>query len=123
MEILGLGNDIIEIDRIHGVMQRHGKAFLDKVFTKNEQEYCLRHKEPARHFAGRFAAKEALVKSLGTGLKTGLSWLDFEITNDATGKPQVNFSQKIKSEFNNPQFLITISHCKAYATATALYTT
>lgn len=121
MNILGLGNDIIEVQRIQNVLDRHGKAFLDKVFTKKEQEYCFKHKEPARHFAGRFAAKEALVKSLGTGLKTGLSWLDFEITNDEAGKPQVNYSSKIKAEFHQPRFLISISHCKAYATATALF--
>ncbi len=121
MGLLGLGTDIIEVKRIEGVLQRHGKHFLEKVFTEAEQEYCMKHKEAARHFAGRFAAKEALVKALGTGLKEGISWLDFEITNDAMGKPQVKTSPKINTQFNNPHFLISISHCKEYATATAIH--
>lgn len=117
----GLGNDIIEIDRIQGVIQRHGKHFLDKVFTKAEQDYCLQHSQPERHFAGRFAAKEALVKALGTGLKSGLSWLDFEILNDKAGKPLVHLSPSLQSRFQDPSFLLSISHCKAYAMATAIW--
>ena len=118
--IKGIGNDIIEISRIKGVMERQGQRFLDRVFTLKEQQYCLQHKEPERHFAGRFAAKEAIVKALGTGLKDGLIWLDFEIVNDEKGKPVVNLSPSIQKIFHHPVILISISHCKEYATAVAI---
>lgn len=122
MAVLGLGNDIIEIERVSGVIKRHGKHFLDRVFSKAEQEYCLKHAQSERHFAGRFAAKEAIVKALGTGLKSGISWLDFEILNDEAGKPFVKASAKITARFKSPLLLISISHCKSYAMATAIYT-
>jgi len=119
--IKGVGNDIIEISRIQNVIKRHGKRFLDKVFTQKEQQYCLKHKESERHFAGRFAAKEAIVKALGCGLKEGISWLDFEILNDAAGKPILHLSPLIQKRFNNPEVLLSISHCKSYATAVAIW--
>lgn len=120
--IKGIGNDIIEISRIKGVMERQGQRFLDRVFTENEQQYCLQHKEPSKNFAGRFAAKEAIVKALGSGLKDGLSWLDFEILNDAQGKPVVHLSPKIHDQFPDIVIMISISHCNEYATAFALIT-
>lgn len=121
MIIKGIGNDIIEISRIKGVISRHGQRFLDKVFTKAEQNYCLQHQDSEKNFAGRFAAKEAIVKALGTGLKNGISWLDFEILNDAAGKPVVHFSPSLQKRFASPNVMISISHCKAYATAFAIY--
>jgi len=120
--IKGIGNDIIEISRIQGVITRQGQRFLDRVFTAKEQQYCLQHKEPARNFAGRFAAKEAIVKALGTGFKDGLSWLDFEILNDDKGKPVVYLSTGALELFQNPVIMISISHCKEYATAVAIIT-
>jgi holo-[acyl-carrier protein] synthase len=118
--MIGIGNDIIEISRIREVMGRQGQRFLDRVFTKKEQQYCLKHKEPERHFAGRFAAKEAIAKALGSGLKDGLSWLDIEILNDSQGKPVATLSPAISERLNKPQILLSISHCKEYATAVAL---
>ncbi len=115
--IKGLGNDIIEISRIEGVIARLEKRFLDRVFTKKEQEYCLKHKESAKNFAGRFAAKEAIVKALGSGI----SWLDMEILNDENGKPVVYLSSTVKEHFDDPKIMISISHCKEYATAVAIY--
>lgn len=112
--ILGIGNDIIEIARIKALIDRYGERFLDRIFTKKEQEYCLRHQQRERHFAGRFAAKEAISKALGTGFRNGLSWLDLEICNDENGKPYVNYKvEGIKIE-------ISISHCREYATAIAV---
>jgi len=119
--IKGIGNDIIEIPRMQRAIRRHQVRFLDRVFTLKEQQYCLGHEESARHFAGRFAAKEAIVKALGVGLKTGLSWLDFEILNDEHGKPFVKISPKAEKLFNHPVILLSISHCKEYATAVALW--
>jgi holo-[acyl-carrier protein] synthase len=118
--IKGIGNDIIEISRIKSVIERQGKRFLDRVFTLSEQQYCLQHKESERHFAGRFAAKEAIVKALGTGLKDGLTWLDFEILNDEKGKPVVHISPVIENLIQKSSILISISHCKEYATAFAI---
>lgn len=119
--IRGIGTDIIEVSRIEGNIKRHGQKFLDKVFTVNEQAYCKSFRESARNFAGRFAAKEAVVKALGTGLSEGVDWLDIEILNDAQGKPFLIFSEKFKILFENPVIHLSISHCHEYATATAVW--
>lgn len=116
----GLGTDIIEIGRIEKVIARYGQKFLDRIFTPKEQAYCLKHKLSSRHFSGRFAAKEAVVKSLGTGISKEINWTDIEILNDIHGKPNVYISPEIASQFGNPTILISISHCKEYATAVAL---
>lgn len=114
MRALGIGNDIIEIERIRKSLQKHGQRFLDKLFTKTEQTYCQRHADPVPSYAGRFAAKEAVVKALGTGFNGQIGWLDIEIINDEAGKPEV----WIQSE--PAEILVSISHCKAYATAVAI---
>lgn len=119
--VRGLGNDIIEIARIRASISRHKDHFLNRVFTPSEQQYCLKHADPAPFFAGRFAAKEAIVKALGTGFSDGLSWLDIEIKNDPSGKPEVFLSAAANLRFGNPTLLVTISHCKEYASAVALW--
>lgn len=118
--IRGIGTDIIEVSRIKADIQKHGQKFLDKVYTKEEQAYCLAFRESGRNFAGRFAAKEAVVKALGTGL-VGLNWLDIEILNDPQGKPYLVLSDILKSNFGNPVIHLSISHCHEYATATAIW--
>lgn len=115
-----VGNDIIEVERISKAIQRYGQKFLNRLFTLNEQAYCLKHRDSDRHFAGRFAAKEAIAKALGTGFNGSLSWLDIEISNDASGKPVVQLSERADSIFHNPLIHLSISHCKDYATAVAL---
>lgn len=117
----GLGNDIIAVSRIKGNIDRHGFRFLDKVFTVKEKEYCLRYRTAERHFAGRFAAKEAIVKALGIGFSQGIGWLDIEIINDSYGKPQVFCSQMVRDLFGNPHFLLSISHCHEFASAVAIW--
>ena len=116
----GLGTDIIEVKRISASIDRQGQRFLDKLFTQAEQDYCLKHKESARHFAGRFAAKEAIAKALGTGFGAQLSWTDLEILNDDMGKPHLHLSANAKERLADKQFQISISHCDSYATAVAL---
>lgn len=116
----GLGNDIIEISRIATAISRHGTRFLDEIFTPLEQAYCLRYEKAERHFAGRFAAKEAILKALGIGLSGGIRWIDLEISNNPEGKPIVSLSQSLNERFNCPQFLVSISHCKEYASAVAI---
>lgn len=120
--ILGIGNDIVEISRIRTVFARYPQRFLQRVFTSYEQEYCLKRKDPALHLAGRFAAKEAVVKALGTGFTQGLSWLDIEIRHDSKGKPAVFFSSLAIDLLGTPTLLVSISHCHQYATAVAIWT-
>lgn len=120
--ILGIGNDIVEVARIKSVLARFPQKFIDRVYTPSEQEYCLKRKEPALHLAGRFAAKEAVVKALGTGFTPSLSWLDIEIRHDAKGKPGVFFSSSAASLLGDPMLFVSISHCHAYATAIAIWT-
>lgn len=121
MMILGLGNDIIEIERIKQSHEKHGSVFLSKLFTPKEQEYFLCHKEPISHIAGRFAAKEAIAKALGTGFGKDLGWLDIEILNDEVGKPIVHMSKKFLQKHKDTQILLSISHCNNYATAVAIW--
>lgn len=113
--ILGIGTDIIEVDRIRSAIEEHGDRFLERLFTQKEREYCLKHRFPFRHFAGRFAAKEAIAKSFGLGFGSDISWQDIEIINEKNGKPTVYFRGEKRNDI-----LISISHCHAYATATAV---
>jgi len=118
--ILGLGNDILEIYRIEESLKRFGDRFLQKIFTPKEIAYCKLHSKSARHFAGRFAAKEAIAKALGCGIGKKLGWHDMEILNHPSGQPYVVFSDKAKLCFHHPRVLLSISHSKEYATSVAI---
>lgn len=113
----GLGTDIIEIERIRNAYNRFGKRFLDRIFTAKEQVYCKKYKDPSAHLAARFAAKEAVAKALGTGFQNNFSFLDIEILNDDLGKPLVYLSDKLYGYVVH----VTLSHCREYATATAVW--
>lgn len=119
--ILGLGNDIIEIERIRKTLERHGNRFLDRIFTEKEQRYCLRYRDPASALAARFAAKEAVAKALGTGIGKHLFWHDIEIRSNAEGAPHVFLSDRAKNHFGSAKFLVSLSHCELYAMATAIW--
>lgn len=119
--IYGIGTDIIEVSRIDSNIIKHGQKFLDKVFTIEEQIYCKTFRHSAKNFAGRFAAKEAVVKALGTGISDGLTWLDIEILNDLNGKPYLVISNPLKERYENPNIQLSISHCNEYATAVAIW--
>lgn len=119
--ILGLGNDIVEIQRIKSLIAKYPRRFIERVFTPREQEYCQKRKEPSLHFAGRFAAKEAVVKALGTGFSNGLTWKDFEILPDANGKPTVFLSPAALALCEGSSLLVSISHSEQYATAIAIW--
>lgn len=121
--IRGIGNDIIEIERIRKSIETHGYRLISRLFTTQEQDYCLKYKDPVPHFAGRFSAKEAIVKALGTGFGEHAGWLDIEILPDKSGKPKAHFSKTLNTHFDNPQVLISISHCQLYATAMAIWVT
>lgn len=120
-EVLGIGNDIIEIERIRDCLKKHDKRFLERVLTPNEQAYCLTHKDYAPHVAARFSAKEAIAKAFGAGIGELVSWQDIEIVNDEKGKPNVIFSADINKKFSDPKVLISISHCKLYVTCVAIW--
>ena len=89
--IVGLGLDIAEIDRIEGVMTRHGTAFIERIYTPREAAYCEKHKNKYERYAARFAAKEAAAKSLGTGISFGVNWLEIEVVREPGGKPSLRF--------------------------------
>ena len=121
MNIKGIGTDIVEIDRFKEAIERKGKALLDRLFTEKEQKYCNKFKDPTIHLAARFAAKESVAKALGKGFGKTLSFLDIEIINDDTGKPNAYLSKKVLKELKNPEILISISHSKTHAIAFATY--
>ncbi len=121
MPILGIGNDIVEIERIKKSLEEHGSRMLLRLFTKKEQEYCLKYKDSAPHFCGRFSAKESISKALGTGIGKELSWLDMEILNEESGKPYVCFSEELKQKLGNTQVLISISHSQLYVSSFAIW--
>lgn len=121
MAVLGIGNDIIEVDRLQKSFDRQGQAFFDKLFTTREQQYCRQFQESMPHFAGRFAAKEAIAKALGTGFGARVEWHDIEVINDVLGKPVVFLSESLQKQFDQPQLLVSISHSTAYATAVAIW--
>jgi len=85
--ILGVGTDLANIDRIAGVLERHGDRFRNRVFTEVEQRKAERRKDVAGTYAKRWAAKEACSKALGTGLRMGISWKDMAVSNLKTGQP------------------------------------
>ena len=116
-----VGTDIIEIQRIRSAAMRH-PGFFDRILTPNEKEYCLSKADAFVSLAGRFAAKEAVLKSLGTGLAQ-ISWLDMEILADKNGSPQVLFSGSAEKilRVNGIKYInVSISHSRDYAVAVAV---
>lgn len=118
------GVDIIEVDRIKKNIEESGERFLNRIFTKSEIEYCNSKKlQKYQHFAGRFAAKEAVFKAISKDLdnKYSVSWKDIEIINNNQGRPELILSNINMKEVESMD--ISISHCELYAIAnvTILY--
>jgi holo-[acyl-carrier protein] synthase len=90
--VLGLGTDLIETRRVQQSIDRFGERFLERIFSAGEIAYCKRKKNAAESFAARFAAKEAGAKALGTGISHGVSWKEFEVKREASGKPSLHLS-------------------------------
>ncbi len=121
--IVGLGTDIVEIVRIGEMIERHGELFLQRVYTEDEIRYCQRHKQALQHYAGRWAAKEAVMKTFGTGFTKGVGWKDIQVVSLKSGQPIVELSggaARVAEKQGIDEVLITLSHCRAYATATAI---
>jgi holo-[acyl-carrier protein] synthase len=122
MQIVGIGTDIVEVVRVAHMIDRHGEMFLTRVFTQGEIRYCRARRKANEHFAARFAAKEAVLKCLGTGMAKGLSWTEIEVGNEAGGQPSVKVhgaTRELAQRKNVSEFLISLSHCRHYATAFA----
>jgi holo-[acyl-carrier protein] synthase len=124
MPIVGHGIDIVETARVKRLIDQHGQHFLDRVFTPAERAYCDASKKRAiEHYAGRFAAKEAVLKVLGTGWRGGIAWTDVEVTKDPSGQPQIALAgetARIAAARGITRWFISISHIETHATASAI---
>jgi|SRR5665213_283131 len=111
--IVGLGVDITQIDRIEAAIARRGRALLERLFTPLEIAYCERHRNSSERFAGRFAAKEAAMKALGTGWRRGVRWVDIEVVREQSGKPTLRLSgtaRAIADALGVKNIALTITH-------------
>jgi holo-[acyl-carrier protein] synthase len=124
MRIFGHGIDLVECDRIRKAWQAHGDRFTERILTGAELEYVRRYvKDVVPRVAGRFAAKEAILKVLGTGWRGQIAWRDMEILNDPNGAPRVTLTGEclsIATRMGISEILISISHTDHYATASAI---
>ena len=124
MNVLGHGIDLVETARIARLLAEHGQRFLDRIYTPGEQEYCRAGgKRQVERLAGRFAAKEAVLKALGTGWTRGVAWTDIDIQPESAGRPSVFLSggcAKIAAELGITAWLLSISHIETHATASAI---
>jgi holo-[acyl-carrier protein] synthase len=120
--VLGIGTDIVECLRIANMIEKHQEVFISRVYTPDEIEYCSGRKSATQHYAGRWAAKEAILKAMGTGWSNGIQWTDIEIANQMGGKPFVKLAgaaKEIAESRGISEILISISHCRLFATAFA----
>jgi holo-[acyl-carrier protein] synthase len=115
-----LGIDIVEVKRVKGLVDRWGDRFLHRIFTPWEISYCKSKSSPEQSLAARFAAKEAILKAIGTGLSQGIRWTSMEIVNDKNGCPNVRLGKRIKDKIKDKKILISMSHTKEYAVAQAI---
>lgn len=122
--IAGIGVDLVENRRMREVLQRKGDAFKHRVFRDEEQAYCDRQPEPWRHYAGRFAVKEAVSKAFGTGIGEHIGWLDIEVgRNRASGAPHVTLhgkARELASALGVARVLVSLSHTHEFTVAQAL---
>jgi holo-[acyl-carrier protein] synthase len=120
--IIGLGLDATDIPRIADVLERYGDRFVRRIFTEGEIDYCRRRRQSAVHFAGRFAAKEAAMKALGTGHSQGVVWRDIEVVRHG-GPPQLRLHGGAAARFaaiGGRSSLLTITHSDSLALAEVL---
>src|SRR6185369_1891003 len=124
MAILGHGIDIVETRRIAELLENHGERFLERCFTPAEREYCYRNsKRHIEHLAGRFAAKEAVLKVLGTGWRGGIQWTDIEVLKEPSGQPRIKLTgecERIAGELGIMCWHVSTSHIETHATASAI---
>jgi holo-[acyl-carrier protein] synthase len=122
--IVGLGLDIAEIDRIGAAITRHGTPFLERLFTPREVAYCESHRNKFERYAGRFAAKEAAMKALGTGWRYGVRWRDIEIAREISGKPTLHLegvARQFAERLGVKTISLTITHSGNLALAQVIF--
>ena len=118
--IIGIGTDIAEVPRLRQAIERHGERFLQRVFTEREMAYCQSHRNSEERFAARFAAKEAMMKALGTGWRRGITWRDIEVSNAQGGKPNIQLTGKALEIFHSlggACIYLSLTHTDNYALA------
>ena len=123
MGIIAHGIDLVDCPRIEQMIERHGERFVKRVFTTAEQAYAEANKNEVEKLAGRFAAKEAVLKLMGTGWRGKIAWTDIEITNNAAGQPEVTLSGEVKriaDELGIGHISISITHTANFAIASAV---
>jgi holo-[acyl-carrier protein] synthase len=123
MEIVAHGIDLVDCPRIEQMIQRHGERFINRVFTAAEQAYAQANKNDIEKLAGRFAAKEAILKLMGTGWRGKIAWTDIEIINNAAGQPEVSLSGevgKIAEQLGIRHISVSITHTANFAIASAV---
>ncbi|MEN3045634.1 MAG: holo-ACP synthase [Candidatus Hydrothermales bacterium] len=114
---LKTGVDLVEIERIKKAYEKFGEKFLKRIFTEKEIEYAFKNKNPFIHLAGRFAAKEAVMKSIGSGFGQGVYFKKIEVIRDKSGKPEIKLHGDLRERFKNKKFSISITHDGKYALA------
>jgi holo-[acyl-carrier protein] synthase len=123
MTILAHGIDLVDFPRIEQMINRHGQHFVERVFTPAEQKYAQSSRNSVEKFAGRFAAKEAILKLIGTGWRGSIAWTDIEVVNNSSGQPTVNLAGQVKSiaeKLGISQISISITHTANFAIASAV---
>ena len=123
MGIIAHGIDLVDFPRIEDMVARHGERFLDRVFTAEEQKYAQANKNGIEKLAGRFAAKEAVLKLVGTGWRGKIAWTDIEVVNTETGQPEVRLTgevKKIADKLGITQISVSITHTANFAIASAV---
>ncbi|HEY1647602.1 MAG TPA: holo-ACP synthase [Terracidiphilus sp.] len=121
--IVGSGIDLVEIGRIQHAVNRYGARFLDRVYTRAEQNYCLSKRSSGESFAARFAAKEAAAKALGTGISRGVHWLEIEVVRERGGRPGVQFhgrAAEIAAGLGMARAALSLTHTAALAMASVV---
>jgi len=119
-----MGIDIAEVDRVKAAIERHGEKFLKRVYTEREREYCERFKNKYERYAGRFAAKEATMKALGTGWSRGVRWVDVEVVRQSGGRPTISLkgeAAKVASALGVERVALSITHTSAQAFAQVIF--
>ena len=123
MQLIGHGIDMTDCRRIRDLLDRHGRRFLDRVFTPDEQRYSHRHRNAVERLAGRFAVKEAVMKMLGTGWRGGVAWTDIETVNDVAGRPMVRLTgvcAELAQQRGITQISVSLTHTADLAVASVL---
>jgi holo-[acyl-carrier protein] synthase len=123
MRIIGHGIDIVDNARIAEMIEAHGERFLHRVFCADERALATGLRQPVEYYAGRFAAKEAVLKALGTGLAQGISWTEVQIVRAPSGQPVVRLEGRclqVAQKLGIDQWQVSISHIKTHATASVL---